>query len=163
MHVNVALAFWCLYRAHYRGSKRNLRTFQYQKKQKLCLDEWCPVCCFTRWDLSQEETRPFLLCAQMYKRSHTNTLKHLHACTYTQTLARHTQTNTQMHKSMTNTWMSHRNWPSSHPRDKRGDNALYIFSSLQLLIIVQSEPLPKNRSFLMRRSLLHNLVVFIQV
>lgn len=89
-----------------------------------------------------------------------HTPTHLHEYIYTHTLIQHSETKTQMHKSMTNTCMSHRNWPSSHPQDKRGDNALYMFSSLQLLIIVQSEPLPKNRSFLMRQSLLHDPIVF---
>lgn len=113
--------------------------------------------------LTRRDQTLLSLCTQMYKRFYTNTLKHLHAWTYTQTLVRHAQTNTEMHRSMTKTWMSDRTWPSSHPQDKRGDNALYIFFSLQWLIMVQSEPVPENRSFLMRRSLLHNLFPIIHL
>lgn len=142
----------------------------YTEAEEKISEEWVMPClfiylfhsCYLQSPFSQDKTvhkrKPntfFSICRCIKNFTHTYT--------YTWILIQHSQTKTQMHKSMTNTCMSHRNWPSSHPQDKRGDNALYIFSSLQLLIILQSEPLPKNRSLLMRQSLLHDSIVFIQV
>lgn len=160
MHVNVAVAFWCLAQ-HFSIVKGKRIISVYLQRFHVKPPFAVSSLLFNNPTSLTIGDRYWLQCAWTFKRLSTKTSQHLCAHAYTQATRYNRHTDAQSHDQ-------HLDVPQKLVRPLilriKGEKMHYtFFSSLQLLIIVQSEPLPKNRLFLMRWSFLHNLIIFIQV